>query len=104
MHIERLGEKVRSSVAGEEYTAYVPKPLPPNPPIVMDKIYPLLITDSKKIVEHCKFSLPSAIKSLNELIKLGVVQEITGKARNKIYAYRKNLDVLNQGTSAISES
>ena len=41
-HIERVGEKVRISLAGENYTAYVPRPLPPNPPIEMEKIYPLL--------------------------------------------------------------
>ncbi|KTC70171.1 Filamentation induced by cAMP protein Fic [Legionella birminghamensis] len=41
-YIERIGEQVKSSVAGETYTAYVPKPLPPSPSIEMDKIYPYL--------------------------------------------------------------
>lgn len=29
-------------VEGEAYNAYVPKPLPPNPPIEMDKVYSYL--------------------------------------------------------------
>src|SRR5580692_5954431 len=39
---ERIGEYLKCSVAGEPYHAYIPKPLPPNPPIQMDKIYFLL--------------------------------------------------------------
>ena len=58
-------------------------------------------TDSKKIVENCHLSLPTAIKSLNHLTKLGIVTEITGKARNKIYVYRKYLDILSEGTAPI---
>jgi len=37
-----VGEHIRSSVTGETYSAYVPKPLPPVPPIEMEKMYPLL--------------------------------------------------------------
>jgi len=60
-------------------------------------------TDSKKIVENCHLSLPTAIKSLNHLTKLGIVTEITGKARNKIYVYQKYLDILSEGTAPIQE-
>ena len=57
--------------------------------------------DSKKIVENCNLSLPTAIKSLNHLTELGIVTEITGKARNKIYVYREYLDILSEGTMPI---
>jgi Fic family protein len=53
-------------------------------------------TDSKKIVANCKLSLPTAINSLNQLASLGILKEITGKARNKIYVYQKYLDFLNE--------
>jgi Fic family protein len=59
--------------------------------------------DSKKIVENCNLSLPTTIKSLNHLTELGIVKEITGKARNKIYVYHKYLDILNEGTAPIQE-
>lgn len=39
----RIGERVPcSAVAGEHYTAYVPRPLPPTPPLDLTNIYPLL--------------------------------------------------------------
>ena len=55
-------------------------------------------TGSKKIVENCALTLPTAIKSLNHLINLGIVTEITGKARNRIYVYKQYLDILSEGT------
>jgi Fic family protein len=57
--------------------------------------YPM--TDSKKIVSQCNITLPTAIKSLNHLVDLGIVKEITGKARNKIFSYQKYLALLNEG-------
>jgi Fic family protein len=60
-------------------------------------------TDSKKIVENCQVSLPTAIKSLNHLTKLKIVREITGKARNKIYVYHKYLNILSEGTVPLQE-
>ncbi len=54
------------------------------------------IIEAKKIVGGCKISLPTANKSLQHLSDLGIVKEVTGKARNKIYAYQKYLDILNR--------
>jgi Fic family protein len=53
------------------------------------------LTDAKKIVQDCKISLPTANKSLRQLTELGIVKEITGKARNKIYRYQHYLSILN---------
>ena len=40
---KRIGQYVKSSAgAGETYNAYVPTPLPPDPPINMEGLYPLL--------------------------------------------------------------
>lgn len=61
------------------------------------------ITSAKKVVELCKITLPSANKSLYHLIDLGIVKEITGKTRNKVYVYQKYLDILNEGAGHINE-
>lgn len=61
------------------------------------------ITEAKKIVDGCKISLPTANKSLQHLSELGIVKEVTGKARNKIYAYQKYLDILNEGAGPINQ-
>jgi Fic family protein len=60
------------------------------------------LTEAKKIVEHCKISLPTANKSLQHLTNLGIVKEVTGNTRNKIYVYQKYLDILNEGTEPIN--
>ena len=40
---QRIGRHIKgSAVAGETYSAYLPQPLPPEPPLVLDHIYPLL--------------------------------------------------------------
>ncbi len=40
---ERIGKHVKSPViGGEYYESYIPRPLPPEPPLSMDKLYPLL--------------------------------------------------------------
>jgi Fic family protein len=62
------------------------------------------ITEAKIITTSCNISLPTANKSLRQLSELGIVNEITGKARNKIYVYKKYLDILNEGASPIHES
>jgi Fic family protein len=62
------------------------------------------VTDAKKAVELCKITLPTVNKSLHHLADLGIVKEITGKARNKVYVYQKYLDILSEGAGPISES
>lgn len=40
---QRIGKYIKgSAVAGETYSAYLPQPLPPEPPLFLDDIYPLL--------------------------------------------------------------
>ena len=40
---ERIGKHVKSPViGGEYYESYIPRPLPPEPPLLMDKLHPLL--------------------------------------------------------------
>lgn len=62
------------------------------------------ITDAKKSVDLCNITLPTANKSLHHLADLGIVKEITGKARNKVYVYRKYLDILSEGAGPINET
>lgn len=52
------------------------------------------VSNSKHIRINCKITLPTTISSLNQLIKMDVIREITGKSRNKIYVYKEYLDIL----------
>lgn len=48
-----------------------------------------------------KLSLPTIGKALDHLIALGIVRETTGKRRNRVFAYRKYLAVLDRGTEPL---
>lgn len=44
-----------------------------------------------------KISAPTARKALNSMVDLGVLEEITNQKRDKIYVYRRYLDILEEG-------
>lgn len=56
------------------------------------------ITDAMLVVKNCTMALPTANKSLKQLMELKIIKEVTGRSRNRIYAYSKYLDILNEGT------
>ena len=45
--------------------------------------------------------IPTATKGLHNLVELGIVREITGFKRNRIYVYSRYLEVLNEGTEPL---
>lgn len=49
-----------------------------------------------------KLSLPTIGMSLKHLVDVGIVCEITGKQRRRVFAYRKYLDVLDRGTEPLA--
>ena len=73
--------------------------------IVYSYLQKFPITNAKKVVEKNKnkITLPPANKSLHHLADLGIVKEVTGKARNKIYVYQKYLDILSDGVEPNKE-
>jgi Fic family protein len=50
-----------------------------------------------RICEMADMTFPTASKAVNVLADLGIVREITGKQRNRVYAYIGFLNVLNEG-------
>ena len=54
------------------------------------------------ITELCDTTVPTATNALRNLEKLGVVLEVTGKERGRIYAYTKYLEILDEGTDPIN--
>ena len=55
----------------------------------------------KDLVNELELSYPAVTKSLGSLAELGIVREITGRQRNRVYAYQAFLDVLNEGAQPI---
>jgi len=56
------------------------------------------ISNTTKIKAACNVSLPTVLRSLATLDSLGVIEEITGKERHKVFAYKAYLTILNTGT------
>jgi len=46
-------------------------------------------------------SYPTAAKSVDSLIDLGIAREITGRKRNRVFAYHDYLGILNEGTEPL---
>ncbi len=65
----------------------MPHPLPPDPPLDFDMA---LINE-----------LHDAANALGRLGELGITRELTGKARDRIYAYTEYLDILNEDTEPL---
>jgi Fic family protein len=46
-------------------------------------------------------TFPTATSALTRLLDVGIVEEVTGKARGRVFAYRRYLDLLSEGTEPI---
>jgi len=55
----------------------------------------------REIERTTGLSYPTAAKAVEALTGLGVVSEITGRRRNRIYAYRRHLDILSEGAEPL---
>jgi Fic family protein len=67
--------------------------LPENPMVTIPSAIKLLNTTK-----------PTAMKAVDAIINAGVLHEITGRRRDRVYAYRKYLDVLTEDTDISAES
>src|SRR5690606_25633810 len=52
-------------------------------------------------VELTGLTRPTVIAALERLEELGVVREVTGQERSRIYLYAAYMDILNQGTEPL---
>ena len=58
------------------------------------------ISNTSRIKEKCGVSLPTILRSLSALEELGLIKEITGKERHKVFVYREYLEILNRGAES----
>jgi Fic family protein len=59
------------------------------------------VQSTAALMERTGYTFPTAQKGIELLIALGIVREITGKKRNRVFVYGRYLDLLNEGTEAI---
>ena len=49
------------------------------------------------LAESAQISFPTASKAIDALRALGLVDELTGGRRNRLFSYRRYLEILNEG-------
>ena len=56
---------------------------------------------SNQLVEKIGLSAPTVNAALADLERLGIVTEVTGKRRNRVFSYQRYLDILSEGTAPL---
>lgn len=57
--------------------------------------------NSNRLVERIGLSPPTVNAALADLERLGIISEVTGKRRNRVFSYTDFLDILSEGTGPI---
>jgi len=55
------------------------------------------VFDIKGVAAGIGSTIPTATKAIQILVEQGIVRETTGRARNKVFAYQRYIDILNRG-------
>jgi hypothetical protein len=54
-----------------------------------------------ELVRRTGLTFPTAAKGVDVLIRLNIVRELTGRKRNRIFAYDSYVALLNEGTEPV---
>lgn len=73
----------------------------PTATLVHDLLKQKITVSVSAASEHLKVSDPTARSALNSLEKLGIVKEVSGKQRGKLYSYLNYLNLLSEGTEPL---
>lgn len=57
------------------------------------------ITTLTSLVNKTNLTMPTITKAVQALVDEGIVNEITGRRRGRIYSYREYMDIMNEGTA-----
>ncbi|MEO5730033.1 MAG: Fic family protein [Byssovorax sp.] len=71
---------------------------------IYEHIRQRLVVTIPDTARACGTTKPTVARALADLEQLGIVKEITGKQRNRVYAYQKYIDILNEDIIAPGET
>jgi Fic family protein len=60
------------------------------------------ITSATKVAKALAMTVPTARAALNNLKELGIVRDVSGKGKERLYIYSALLDILEKGTEPIA--
>jgi Fic family protein len=55
------------------------------------------------VADELKLSIPTVTVALDRLVRLGIVKEVTGKRRARVFGYSRYLKILSEGTEPIQQ-
>ncbi|MCX8021743.1 MAG: Fic family protein [Syntrophorhabdaceae bacterium] len=61
------------------------------------------LVNLNQVCERTGLSFPAAAKAMDALQRIGLAREVTGRRRNRVFAYHDYLGILNEGTEVVSE-
>jgi len=70
---------------------------------LVELIFVKPVLNAKVAQESLKVTFPAAQKAIKALIEEGILAEITGGKRNKVYAAKKILEILEEETPSPTE-
>ncbi len=59
------------------------------------------IVTLNEVCRRTTLSFPTTTKGMAVLVKLGIVRELTGQRRNRVFAYDRYVAILNEGTEPL---
>jgi len=68
---------------------------------VFDTLRARPVATLKDLADRAGVAFPTAARAADALQRLGIVRELTGRRRNRVFAYGRYLDVLNEGAEPL---
>ena len=69
----------------------------PNSEPLLNVLYEYPIINSRGLQAHLKVTLDTAIDRLERLERLGIVREVTGQRRGRVYRFDRYIEILDAG-------
>jgi Fic family protein len=83
--IQRLGRPASSALRVHEYLQRKP------------------IANIASVAKSLKLSVPTVTAALNNLVRIGIVEEITGKRRDRLFTYSRYFNMVGEGTEPLPQ-
>jgi Fic family protein len=59
------------------------------------------IANIRVMAKALKLSVPTTTVALNHLVRIGVVDEVTGKRRDRVFTYSRFFNIVSKGTEPL---
>jgi Fic family protein len=59
------------------------------------------VTNIAAAAKALKISIPTVTAALNHLLRVGIVEEVTGKQRDRVFTYSRYFNLVSEGTEPL---